>query len=157
MCGLFVLGMWVLASKLGFRVLLLLFFSSTHTPLIFRGTHHCSRHPIAASLPFNCLHLRHSACVAMAIPDAPPTLCLLQCEREADLWLMMQAGCRRHHFPWEEDLFLPLGTKYTELPNIFMEPHQITACQGNISPHALHLPLCSPHRNTAPFKAHFAF
>lgn len=49
---------------------------------------------------------------------------------------MMQAGCRRHHFPWEEGLFLPLGTKYTVLPNIFMEPHLITAMPGRLALHA---------------------
>lgn len=41
--------------------------SSTHTPLIFTVTHQRSQRPIAASPPFNCLHLRHSVCVAMAI------------------------------------------------------------------------------------------
>ena len=47
--------------------------------------------------------------------------------------LVMQAGCGRHHFPREEGLFLPVGTKYTKLPNVFMEPHVIAACRGDIS------------------------
>lgn len=44
-----------------------LLISSTHTPPIFTVTHHSSQRPITASPPFNCLHLRHSVCVAMAI------------------------------------------------------------------------------------------
>lgn len=68
---------------------------------------------------------------------------------------MMQAGCRRHHFPWEEGLFLPLGTMYTKLPGIFMEPRLIPACQENICPHTLHLFLHSAHRNTVALDEYF--
>lgn len=56
---------WILSPLLLLRLL----FSSTHTPLIFTVTHHSSQRPIAASPPLNCLHLRHSVCVAMAIPQ----------------------------------------------------------------------------------------
>lgn len=118
-----VLRVWVLTSVLGYWVLLL-----------FLTTHHCSQQPITTSLPFNCFYLRHSVCVVMVIIEAPPTPCLLQCEDEADLWLMMQASCRRHHFPREESLFLPVGTKYTKLPDIFMEPHLIAAPPGKHLP-----------------------
>lgn len=98
-------------------------FFHTHTGINHRG---CQ--PITISLPSYSLLLRHSACVAMVIVNAPPTpcLCLFQYEDEADCGLMMQAGCTRHHFPREEGLFLPLGTKNTTLPSIFMEPHLIT-------------------------------
>lgn len=149
-----------LISVLGYWVLLLFF--TTHTSLSHTRihTHHCTRQPITTSISSYCLHLRHSACVAMVITDAPPhtlSRCLFQYEDEADLWLVMQAGCRRHHFPWEGGLFLPLGTKHTKLPNIFMEPHLIRACQENIHPHTLHLCLSPPstQRNTVSFKAYF--
>ncbi len=159
-----VLGELGLISVLGYWVLLLFF--TTHTSLPHRHTqlqspanHYLSSFQLLlpASLCM-CYHGDHWCSPRHTLP-----LCLLQYEDEADLWLMMQAGCRRHHFPREEGLFLPLGTKYTKLANIFLEPHLIPACQENISPHALHLSLPlslslslhSSHWNAVPSKAYF--
>lgn len=115
--------------------------------------------PLFLSIAVTCVTLHVLPWGSLMLPPHTLPLCLFQYEEEADLWLMMQAGCRRHHFPREEGLFLPLGTKYTKLPNIFMEPHLIPACQENISPHALHLSLYlslhSSHWNAVPSKAYF--
>lgn len=53
---------------------------------------------------------------------------------KADSWPVMQAGCRRHHFPLEEGLFLPEDTKCSKLLNIFMEAPLIPAWQETSLP-----------------------
>lgn len=120
-------------------------------------THLCHAHmlgvasqsaPLLLFIGFTCVTLHVLPWESLMLPP----LCLFQCEDGADFLLVMQAGCRRHHFPQEEGLFLPLGTKYTNLPNIFMEPNLISACQENISPHALH-----PSLSLFIVKTHFYF
>lgn len=56
-----------------------------------------------------------------------------------------------------KSLFLPLGTMYTKLPSIFMEPRLIPAFQENICPHTLHLLLHSSYRNSVALDEYFLY
>lgn len=104
-----VLGVLRLISVLGYWDLLLSFTTHTslpHTPLEVPANHYPSSFLLL--LPASvctCCHGDHCC--------SPHTLShyLFQCEDEAVFLLVMQAGCRRHQFPWEEGLFLPLTTK----------------------------------------------
>lgn len=117
-------------------------------PLLYFHPHISSTHTAAVasqSLPFflsfalTCVTLHVLLWRSLMLP---PTPCVSSLPVGSDSWLMMmQASCRRHRLPWEEGLFLPVGTKYTKLSNIFMEAHLISACLETSLPTLSHLSL----------------
>ena len=123
--GAIVLGCWV-----SLPLLLLLHLYTTHTSLPHRHAAAVGSQspPISLSIAFTCVTLH---VLPWRSPLLPPQLVSLLCQYEdgADSSLVMQTACRRHRFPLEGGLFLPVGTKYTRLLNTFMGAHLIPACQ----------------------------
>lgn len=153
--------MWARASMPGFWVLLpilprpLLFCSSTHTPLIFTVTHHCSCRPIAASPPFNCLHLRHSVCVAMAIPQCSTHTVSPSLRTWSQLAADDAGRLQTSSLPLGRRPIFTTGHKvYGAAQHIYGTASNHSTARKTISSELVHPHLRSPHRNTAPFRAY---